>query len=731
MRLVNALVAKDNHLTAAKVYRKNIKQRVSWIAYRNNMARESPVATGNNGFAQKRKKGFLQKLREEQIAPLFSDTRRQQLSEVNQHGSAKPEISPAEKEINFYLTTSSVSLALTTAGGLFYPPLILLSVPLLFVSLKPFATHTYRSLVKDKQVGVAMVDLIGTGGCFVTGQFFATALACACSNFSRKLLLKTEDNSHQSMLNVFGEQPKYVWVLHDDMEVEILFDDLSRDAIVIIDAGQAIPIDGIIANGIGTVDQRTLTGESQPVEKVAGDEVFASTILLSGRLYVQVQKTGKETVAAQIGTILNSSDDFKSSIQSRGQTIVDKGAGPTLLVSALALPLLGVHSALAVLFAAIGYHMRLAAPIGVLNFLYMTSDQGILVKDGRCLELLADVDTVVFDKTGTLTEDIPTVGAIYTCDGLSAEEILTYAAAAEYRQTHPVAQAILNEAKNRGLTLPKIQEAEYELGYGLKASITSQAIADTESPDIESSAPQIVLVGSARYMAMCDIMVDDDYQKIEAKSHAEGSSFVYVAVDNQLAGAIELTPTIRPEALEITKELCQRNVDMYIISGDHQRPTQRLAQSLGIDHYFAEVLPQDKASIIEQLQNEGKSVCFVGDGINDSIALKTAQVGISMRGASTIATDTAGIVLMDGTLRQLIKLLDIADALDDNLNRSQLMTIVPGVFCMAGIFFFHFGLLSAIMIYNVSLGASIMNALLPMVKYQKEKSDQSTVPSHN
>jgi len=159
---------------------------------------------------------------------------------------------------------------------------------------------------------------------------------------------------------------------------------------------------------------------------------------------------------------------------------------------------------------------------------------------------------------------------------------------------------------------------------------------------------QVIRVGSGRFMEMCDISIPVTYQKIEETCHAEGYSLIYVAIDNQLAGAIELVPTIRPEAQEITRELRKRHISTYIISGDHEAPTQKLAETLGIDHFFAEVLPQDKANLIEQLQNKGKSVCFIGDGINDSIALKTAHVGISMRGASTIATDTAGIILMDG-----------------------------------------------------------------------------------
>ncbi len=451
-------------------------------------------------------------------------------------------------------------------------------------------------------------------------------------------------------------------------------------------------------------------GESQPVDKEIGDDVFASTILLSGKVGIQVEKAGSETVAAQIGDILTRTADFKSQVLSRSEKIVNQGAGPTLALSALTLPILGPQSAVAMLFASFGYHMRIAGPLGVLNFLRIASENGILIKDGRSIELLSGIDTFVFDKTGTLTEEIPTVGTLYTCNDLAEDELLTIAAAAEYKQAHPIAQAIRQEAKKRGLTLPAIHDAKVEVGYGLKVRLTTW---------LEQPTDKLIRVGSARFMETEGIAIPNDIKQAEERCHAEGYSLVYVAIDEQLGGAIELHPTIRPEAQEIVRELQARNISIYIISGDHKKPTKKLAQALGIEHYFAEVLPQDKASLIEQLQKEGKSVCFVGDGINDSIALKQANVSISLRGASTIATDTAGIILMDGSLKQLISLLDIAQNLDANLSRGTIMTIVPGIICVGGVLFLHLGVVSAIIWYNIALWASVSNALLPYLSYAK------------
>ncbi|MEN8215227.1 MAG: heavy metal translocating P-type ATPase [Pseudomonadota bacterium] len=653
-----------------------------------------------------------QKSKKQQTIPsssafgLLSDTRLRQLKKINRHSTEEEKNNEEETEINRYLTVSVALLAVTTVSSLVYPPLNLLTLPAFVYTAIPVFKGAYHLIVKEKKVGVALVDAIAVSGPIVTGHlhFVATSVCASLYYYSKKLLIKTEEHSRKTLINVFGEQPRFIWILKNGVEIEIPFEEVQVGDTVVMDAGQTIPIDGTITSGVAQIDQRSLTGESQPAIKTVGDQVFASTIVIDGRISIRLEKTGKETVAAQIGDILNNTADFKSSTQSRGQKIVDQGAVPTLALSALTLPILGIESALAILFASFGYHMRIAAPLSVLNFLHIASQNGILIKDGRSLELLSKVDTIVFDKTGTLTEEIPTVRKIVTFNGYEENELLVYAAAAEYKQTHPIALAIIKETKLRELNLPSTNEAKIEIGYGLAVRI----------------GKKLIRVGSQRYMEREGIAIQSASKKIAC--HEDGYSLVYVAIDNQLGGTIELQPTIRSEVKNIIHELRKRQISIYIISGDHEKPTQKLAQALGISHYFAEILPQNKANIINQLQNEGKSICFVGDGINDSIALKKANVSISLSGASTVATDTAPIIFMDGTLKQLIRLLDIANDLDANLSKSTMMTMLPGITCIGGVFFLHFGLNSAMMLYNLSLSASVSNAMLPRIKHYKKES---------
>jgi heavy metal translocating P-type ATPase len=609
----------------------------------------------------------------------------------------------AEQEINNYLTVSSTALVLTTLGALVYSPLTLISIPLLIYGSGYLLKRAYHVVIKEHRISTHLVDSIALSGFMVTGHFFATALLYTFYYSSRKLLRKTEDHSRKHLVNIFGKQPRFVWILSDGIELEIPFNQLKINDIVMIHAGETIPIDGVIHSGVAHIDQRALTGEFQPVEKGVGETVFAGTVILEGQIQIQVEKTGQETVVAHIGKMLDKTADFKASMQSYGERIIDKGALPTLAISAVTLPLLGVNSALATLNAGFGYHMRITAPLSMLNFLTIASKNGILIKDGRSLELLHQVDTVVFDKTGTLTEEQPHVGKIHCYGDIEENELLIYAATAEYKQTHPIALAILAELKQRNLNIVPVTQAKYEMGYGIIVSIETK----------------MIRVGSLRFMEMEGISIPSEMNILQEETYEQGHSLVFIALNDQLLGAIELYPTIRSEAKQIVAQLKQRGLSLYIISGDHEQPTRQLAQQLGIENYFAETLPEDKANLIAQLQQEGKVVCFVGDGINDSIALKKSQVSISLRGASTVATDTASIILMDSHLNQLSHLFEIAESFNANMKNNLHLSIIPGFICLGGVFFLHFGIVTTILLYDASLLVGVWNAMLPSLKQEK------------
>lgn len=613
------------------------------------------------------------------------------------------EFTVANQKANHYLVISGTGMILAVAGALFYSPLGLVSVPILLYAALPIFQEAYTTLVYERRLRAPVLDSVAIVGGLVAQYYVVMAFASCLYFVGFKLLLKTEDNSLKSLVNIFGQQPRFVWRIVDGVEVQAPFAEIKSGDVIVVNTGEMIPADGLIVDGLASVDQHQLTGESQPAEKGPGESVFAATVILSGHLLIEVERAGTETVAAQIGEILNHTTDYKSTLEARGRQLADQSVLPTLGLSVLALLTRGLVGGVAVASANFSDVLRVVSPLGMLNILTIATKKGILIKDGRSLELLSQVDTVIFDKTGTLTLEQPHVGQIHVCGSLTQETLLTYAAAAEHRQSHPIAKAIQQAVRERQLVLPAIDEASYEVGYGLKVRIEHR----------------LVRVGSARFMALEQIDMPEALQKIQTTTHDQGYSLVYVAVDDRLEGAIELQPTLRPEAPQIIQQLKDRGLSLYIISGDHDQPTRNLAARLGIDHYFAEVLPEDKANLVEQLQQEGRVVCFVGDGINDSIALKKAQVSVSIRGASTIATDTAQIVLMSQSLSQLDTLFQLAHDLDANLKSNVFLTFGPGVFCAGGVFFLHFGILSAVVLYNVTLIAGVANAMLPWLNHQR------------
>ncbi|MDM8549096.1 heavy metal translocating P-type ATPase [Desulfobacterales bacterium HSG2] len=579
------------------------------------------------------------------------------------------------------------------------------SAPLIYVTI-PFVREGYREVVKDHRVGMRAMDTLIATLCITTGQYFGWSLACSFLHLGKKVLKKTEDHSQKKLVDVFG-QHRSVWIEKEGIEVEIPFDALKTGDIVVVNAGETIPVDGVIVRGMASVDQHILTGESQPADRESGDKVFALTLVLMGRIYVKVEKTGEETTAASIALILNRTANFKQEVQLRGEAVGNRLVLPNLAFGGIALFTRGIESALPALNARFALYMRVLAPIGMLNFLNIASHHGILIKDGRVLDRMLQVDTIIFDKTGTLTEDTPHIGKIHPMEGYDENEILKYVASAEHKQTHPIAKAILKEAGERGLAVLATDDVEYKIGYGIAVTIDNR----------------VIRVGSARFMEALGITLPPEMRELDKEARHQGHTSVMVAFDDRAVGLVELHATVRPEAKSIIRELRRYATSMYIISGDHEMPTRKLAQDLGIDHYFAETLPENKAALISQLQNQGKIVCYVGDGINDSIALKKANVSVSLRGASTVATDTAQVILMDESLRQLARVFDLARNFDSTMKSTLATTIVPGIISVTGAFFLNFRLIHSILLNQASLVVGLGITAWPLLQ-EKRKSER-------
>ncbi len=614
----------------------------------------------------------------------------------------------SEKKQNYYLKISTISFSLAIIRNVSVS-MQFLSLGFLIYTSMPIFKSAEKSLIKENKFTNDLLNSLCICICVTTGPYFASTLICWFYYFGNKILAKTESYSKKMLVNIFEQQPHFVWILKDNIEIEIPLEAVHVNDIVVVNTGEVIPVDGIIIKGSAMIDQHSLTGESQPAEKEISDNVFASTMVVAGNIHLQVKKTGKETTISKIGEILTHSADFKTDVQIKGEEWADKAVIPQLALATTTIPFLGIYGATGILKQSFGNIIRIVASLGTLNHINLAAHQSIFVKDGRAIELLNDVDTVLFDKTGTLTTEQPEVGQIIVCDKYSEKELLLYAAATERKLTHPIAKAILEKADTLNLTLPQIDDSKYQVGYGMTVTIENK----------------VIQVGSARFMKMESINVPPIIEKAMTSAHKKGHSLVMIAINRQLIGAIEMQATVRFDVKNMINGLRQRGIKhIAIVSGDHKHPTEQLAKSLGMDSYFYEVLPESKAKIVEKLQKEGKSVCFIGDGVNDAIAMKKANVSISLRGASSIATDIAQVVLTDGSLSQLCRLFDISKELSKNLRNSFVITTLIISFNTAGIFLFHWGVIGTIIINNVGFLIGVANAMLPLSKISGNRSNE-------
>lgn len=615
-----------------------------------------------------------------------------------------------EKHLH-YVQASGVSLGfagLTLFSPVFYFPMVL---SFTYASV-PYLRLVENSLFKKKKIdgyvlyGVA--DFMALG----LGQNIAASFAMGLHHFAHFVIANAKKDSKQSIINIFAKQPNKIWVLRNDVEVEINLAEVKTGDVVVIHSGDLVPVDGVITKGNAVVDQHTLTGESQPVEKTEGDNVYASTQIMGGQLHIQVSTSGNETTAAKIAEILNHSIDSKTHAQLKGEQWADSWNLPVLGLALASMPLLGPVGTAVILNGHIAQSIRVVAPLSTLNYLNIAAHKGILIKDGHALENLYNIDTFLFDKTGTLTSEEPEVGGIVIFqEDYTEKDILYYAAAAECKLQHPIARAIINRAMAMDINLPEINDMDYILGYGVTVQIEGK----------------LIQVGSHRFIIKEEVSLPDNYHEKMQHANALGHSLVMLAIDKQLVGMLEMHAAVRSEVRTLLTMLRQHGAkQLIIVSGDRQPPTEKLANTLGMDTYFYDILPQDKAEIVKKLQAEGRKVCFIGDGVNDTLAMKQADISISLQGATSVATDTAQIVLMDGSLSRLPELITISQELKQNLHNSWLYNIVPGALTVICAYTLRIDIITAVLLNQGGLALGIINAMLPLRQINEKEKQQLT-----
>lgn len=479
---------------------------------------------------------------------------------------------------------------------------------------------------------------------------------------------KTKHSLEKSlMLNI-----NKVWIeTETGEEIQIPYTDLKENDRVIVRTGTIIPADGTIVKGIAEINESTMTGESLAVSKTEGNAVFAGTIVEDGAITVEVSALNENTRINQIIDLIESSEDAKAGLQSKAENLADSIVPWNFAVTALTYLITGNSTkAIAALTVDYSCAIKLATPITVISAMREASEREIVVKGGRYLESFATADTIIFDKTGTLTKSEPHVAKYISLGVLSDEEVLRQAACIEEHFPHSVATAIVNKAKE--LNLPHGEELHSEVEY-----IVAHGIATT-------------LFGKRTVLGSRHFVIEDEGVEISKehehiiKESMDEYSVIYFAIDGNLEGIICIDDPPREEAKEVLEELKSLGIkNIIMLTGDSENAAKTIANELGITQYRSQVLPEDKANVVEEIKASGKKVIMVGDGINDSPALSAADVSVAMKDSSDLAREVADITLLRPTLEDLITIRLLSQKMLDLINRNYRYIVVLNSLYMA------------------------------------------------
>ncbi|MGA7369749.1 MAG: heavy metal translocating P-type ATPase [Nitrososphaeraceae archaeon] len=498
---------------------------------------------------------------------------------------------------------------------------------------------------------------------FESVYFETAAIIITLILIGRLLETRTKEKASEAVRKLLDLQPKMAKIIRrrrggegnseEEIEIEIPIEQVQEGDVMVIRPGERVPTDGIVIDGSSSIDESAVTGESIPVDKKKGDEVIGATINKSGLLKVKSTKVGQDTVLSQIITLVEEARTGKAKMQ----RLVDQVAKyfvPAVLAVAIGVGLgwyfigdIGITFSLlafvSVIIIACPCALGIATPAALMMGAGKGAENGILFKGGEYLEIAKKVKTIVFDKTGTLTNGKPSVTDIIDISGLGENELLRLAAIAESGSEHPLGQAVVNYAKEKGILASNPDSFEAVSGHGLKAKY----------------ADHIILIGNRKLMDETHLMVTETSESQLKDLELQGKTAVLIAVDNKVAGLIALADTIKENAKVAIDALKSIGTEVVMLTGDNQRTANAVASKLGIDRVIAQVIPQEKEEVISKIKDEGKVVAMVGDGINDAPALARADLGIAIGSGTDVAKETGGIILIKDDIRDVVIALDL------------------------------------------------------------------------
>lgn len=609
---------------------------------------------------------------------------------------------------------------------------LILTLPVMFFG-RQFFTVGFKTLFKGHPNMDSLVAL-GTGAAFIYSVGATIAIWFGYGDFSEVLYyesaaviltlitlgkyleVRSKGKTSEAIEKLMGLAPKTALVVRDGKEIKISIDEVAVGDTVIVKPGEKIPVDGKVLEGMTSVDEAMLTGESIPVEKNPGDNVIGASINKNGTIQYKATKVGKDTALSQIIKLVEEAQGSKAPIAKMAD-IISGYFVPIVIVIALISSLAwyfggedGLFSltiAISVLVIACPCALGLATPTAIMVGTGKGAENGVLIKGGVALETTHKIQTIVFDKTGTITEGKPKVTDIITENGISDTELLQLTASAEKGSEHPLGEAIVKGAEEKDLKLSKSENFNAIPGQGIEVEIDGKKL----------------LAGNKKLM---------DTRNISLKTLAEiadtlarnGKTPMYVAINDQIAGIIAVADTVKENSVAAIEKLHKMGIEVAMITGDNKGTAEAIARQVGIDRVLSEVLPEDKANEVKKLQSGGKKVAMVGDGINDAPALAQAEIGIAIGSGTDVAIESADIVLMRSDLMDVSTAVELSKATIRNIKENLFWAFaynIIGIPFAMGIFYFFGGPLLNPIIAGAAMSLSSVSVLLNALRLKRFK----------
>lgn len=598
--------------------------------------------------------------RNQDVVICYSDNREEMLRAIQRFSYEKAEapesyLQNSGREMNGEYWEKMVNHVVLHYGKKIFLPLPVRTFLTTLKSVK-YIWKGVRTLTKCR-IEVPVLDATAIGVSMLRGDFSTASSVMFLLGFGEILEDWTHKKSVDDLARSMSLNVSKVWLITEDSEVQVGTDEIKPGDRVRIHMGTVIPFDGIVTEGEAMVNEASLTGESMPVAKHESSYVYAGTVMEEGELTIRVKEISGSTKFEKIVTMIEETEKLKSAVESKAEHLADRLVPYTLAGTALTYALTrNVTKALSILMVDFSCALKLAMPISVLAAIREANAHHITVKGGKFLEAVAEADTIVFDKTGTLTKAQPTVVDVVSFNGDSKENLLRLAACMEEHFPHSMAKAVMDAAKERGLTHEEMHsKVEYIVAHGISTMVDGRK----------------AIIGSHHFVfedEKCTIPVGKEEL---FRNLPEEYSHLYLGIEGKLAAVICIEDPLRPEAPEVIKQLRKAGfTQIVMMTGDSDRTAKAIAARVGVDKYYSEVLPEDKAKFVEEAKAQGRKVLMVGDGINDSPALSAADVGIAISDGAELAREIADITFGADDLSVMVTLKEISNGLMDKIHKN-------------------------------------------------------------